>query len=163
MSDKHPEPRAILRNPVHFLAFGFGAGLLPRAPGTWGTLVALPFYLLLRPLPVGVYLSVIALLFLLGIWLCERTARDLGVHDHPGIVWDEIVGYLLTMTLAPAGWIWVLLGFLLFRGFDIFKPWPIIAIDRQVKGGVGIMLDDLLAGLYGLMIMLILQYLGIDL
>ncbi len=119
---------------------------MPRAPGTWGTLVALPIYGLmvgLAPLP---YVALTALLFLVGIWLCHVTARDLQVHDHPGIVWDEIVGYLVTMIAAPEGWLWWLLGFLLFRLFDILKPWPIRIADRRVGGGFGIMLDDLLAG-----------------
>ena len=119
---------------------------MPRAPGTWGTLVALPIYGLmvgLAPLP---YVALTALLFLVGIWLCHVTARDLRVHDHPGIVWDEIVGYLVTMIAAPEGWLWWLLGFLLFRLFDILKPWPIRIADRRVGGGFGIMLDDLLAG-----------------
>ncbi len=138
--------RPDLRNPVHLLAFGFGAGLAPAAPGTFGTLVAVPLYLLLALLPFPVYLAVLAAAIPAGAWLCGRTARDLGVHDHPGIVWDEIAGFLLTMAGAPAGWPWVVAGFLLFRLFDILKPWPVGWADRRVKGGWGIMLDDLLAG-----------------
>lgn len=132
---------------ISFIAFGFGAGRAPLAPGTFGTLVGIPFYLMLNSLPVWQYLAVCAVLFSVGIWLCGAAARTLGVHDHPGIVWDEIVGYLVTMTAAPAGWLWVLIGFALFRIFDILKPWPIRAIDRHVQGGLGIMLDDLLAGI----------------
>ena len=117
-------------------------------PGTVGTLVGVLFYLGLAGLPLTVYCAVTAGLFLAGIWICDRTARDLGVHDHPAIVWDEIVGYLVTMIAAPRGWGWLLAGFLLFRLFDIWKPWPIRWLDRRVRGGFGIMVDDLLAGIY---------------
>ena len=136
----------LLLHPVDCLALGFGSGLLPRAPGTAGTLVAIPIYLLVQSLSLNLYLPLVAGLFLLGIPICAHTARRLGVHDHPGIVWDEIVGYLLTMTFAPPGWLWVVAGFVLFRFFDIVKPWPISWCDRKVTGGFGIMLDDLLAG-----------------
>jgi len=149
-----------LRNPIHLLAFGFGSGCLPHAPGTFGTLVGVGFYLLLRPLPLPPYLLLLGLAFLLGVWVCGRTSRDLGVHDHSGIVWDEIVGYLVTMALAPPGWVWVLLGFVLFRLFDILKPWPISTIDRRLGGGLGIMLDDVLAGLYGLLVLWLVEYWG---
>ncbi|HHH12835.1 MAG TPA: phosphatidylglycerophosphatase A [Thiolapillus brandeum] len=138
-----------LKNPVHLLAFGFGSGLAPVAPGTFGTLAAVPLYLAMARLPLAAYLAVLAVVILAGIWICGRTSRDLGVHDHGGIVWDEFAGFLVTMIAAPAGWPWVVAGFLLFRLFDILKPWPIGWLDRRVKGGLGIMLDDLLAGLYG--------------
>ena len=141
-----PRP-GLLLHPVDCLALGFGSGLVPVAPGTAGTVVAIPLYLLLRALPPEIYLPVVAGLFLAGIPVCAHAARRLGVQDHPAIVWDEIVGYLVTMTLAPAGWGWVATGFVLFRAFDVLKPWPIGWCDRQVHGGLGIMLDDLLAGL----------------
>ncbi|MEN8181252.1 MAG: phosphatidylglycerophosphatase A [Myxococcota bacterium] len=157
MTDRSSIPGLNLRHPAHLLAFGFGAGTLPFAPGSFGTLVAIPLYLLLAPLPLIAYLSTLLVAFIAGVWLCERTSRDLGVHDHGGIVWDEIVGYLVTMTFAPAGWLWILIGFLLFRLFDIFKPWPISTIDRRVKGGFGIMLDDLLAAVYALLVMLLIE------
>jgi phosphatidylglycerophosphatase A len=102
----------------------------------------------MQPLALMPYLAVVALLFLVGIPICAHTANRLGVHDHPGIVWDEIVGYLVTMAFAPAGWLWVAAGFVLFRLFDIVKPWPIRWCDRKVHGGFGIMLDDLLAGVF---------------
>lgn len=149
MGDKHSAPKLpahLLRDPVHFLALGFGSGLSPIAPGTFGTLAAVPIYLLLQLLPLPTYLVVTALLFVFGVFICDISARKLGVHDHPGIVWDEVVGYLVTMIAAPVGWYWVLVGFVLFRLFDILKPWPIRFIDRHVEGGLGIMLDDLLAG-----------------
>jgi len=136
----------LLRHPVDFLALGFGSGLLPRAPGTAGTVAAIPLYLLVQSLTLPVYLPLVAVLFLIGIPICAHTANRLGVHDHPGIVWDEIVGYLVTMTFAPVGWPWVLAGFVLFRFFDVLKPWPIRWLDRRVGGGFGIMVDDLLAG-----------------
>jgi phosphatidylglycerophosphatase A len=101
----------------------------------------------MQPLALTIYLLLVAALFLVGITLCAHTARRLGVHDHPGIVWDEIVGYLVTMTLAPPGWIWIVTGFVLFRFFDVVKPWPIKWLDRKVAGGFGIMVDDLLAGI----------------
>ncbi|MEE9551479.1 MAG: phosphatidylglycerophosphatase A, partial [Gammaproteobacteria bacterium] len=106
-----------------------------------------------------IYLPVVAGLLVIGIYLCEKTAKDLKVHDHSAIVWDEIVGYLITMIAAPIGWLWILLGFMLFRLFDIWKPWPIGWVDRRVSGGFGIMLDDVIAGLYGLVILQIIAYL----
>ena len=124
-----------------------GAGLLPRAPGTWGTLAAVPLYLLLAGLPLVVYLTLVAVLFGLGIWACGRAGRELGVHDHSAIVWDEVVGYLVAMAGLPRQWGWVLAGFVLFRLFDILKPWPIGWLDRRVQGGLGVMLDDLGAGI----------------
>ena len=142
-------PASVFRNPVHFLAFGFGSGCAPKAPGTAGTLAAVPLYLLLGQLPWILYLAAVLLALLAGIWICGRTSRDLGVHDHGGIVWDEFVGYWLTMALAPQGWFWVCGGFLVFRFFDILKPFPIGWLDSKVGGGLGIMLDDVLAGIYG--------------
>lgn len=148
MNSKTNLPRTIWTRPSHFLAFGCGAGAMPVMPGTFGTLVAVPLYYVLMPLPLEYYIAVVGAMLLLGIWLCHVTARDLGVHDHSGIVWDEIVGYLLTMTAAPAGWMWIAAGFVLFRLFDILKPWPIHLADRKVGGGFGIMLDDIIAGAY---------------
>ena len=136
----------VWRNPIHLLAFGLGAGLAPVAPGTFGTLVALPLYYYLQRLASGWYLLLLAALFIAGIVLCGKTARDLRTPDHSGIVWDEIVGYLVTMFMAPTGWQWMLLGFVLFRLFDIWKPFPIRWFDRNVHGGLGIMLDDVAAG-----------------
>jgi len=144
-------PGISLANPAHLLAVGLGSGLAPRAPGTWGTLVAVPMYLVLDRLPPVVYLAFVIAAFFLGVWICGLTAQALGERDHPAIVWDEIVGFLVTMAAAPPGAVWILLGFLLFRGFDIWKPWPIRALDKTVHGGLGIMLDDVLAGLCALL------------
>ncbi|PCC98621.1 phosphatidylglycerophosphatase A [Halopseudomonas pelagia] len=155
MTDLQPHaPASVWRNPIHFLAFGFGSGAIPKAPGTWGTLAAVPFVLIWQQLPLAGYVLVLVVATLLGIWLCDRTAKDMGVHDHGGIVWDEFVGLWLTMLLAPPGWLWLLAGFALFRLFDIWKPWPIGWVDRRVGGGFGIMLDDLLAGLMALLVLL---------
>ncbi|MEZ5447635.1 MAG: phosphatidylglycerophosphatase A [Thiolinea sp.] len=140
--------RTVFSSPVHFLAFGLGSGLSPKAPGTVGTLAAIPFYLWMASLGTGVYLLILVLAIVAGIWLCGESARRLGVHDHGGIVWDEFAGFWLTMLAAPSGIISVVVGFVLFRIFDIWKPWPIRWADRQVQGGLGIMLDDLLAGIY---------------
>jgi len=138
----------IWRNPVLLLAFGFGSGLSPKAPGTAGSLAALPVGILLLCLPVWAHAALVLLGLVLGIYLCGHAARLLGVHDHPGIVWDEFVGLWLAMLWLPAGWPWWLAAFALFRFFDIAKPWPIRWLDRQVHGGFGIMVDDVLAGIF---------------
>ena len=138
----------LLRQPVHLLALGFGAGLSPRAPGTFGTLVAIPLVLLIAPFGWFAHAALAAGCFGVGCYLCGESARRLGVHDHPGIVWDEITGYLLTMLAAPAEWPWLLAGFVLFRLFDIWKPWPIREADHSLRGGLGIMLDDAVAAVY---------------
>ena len=139
--------KAILANPIHLLAFGFGAGLSPKAPGTVGTVVAVLISLVLPSMQPVIYAGLILLSFVFGIWICGKTSEDLGVHDHGGIVWDEFVGYWVTMFMAPSGLFWVLLGFVLFRLLDIFKPWPIKWADKELAGGLGIMLDDVLAGI----------------
>ena len=143
----------IITHPVHCLAFGFGSGLSPKAPGTVGTVAAIPLYLLLIQFSLPMYVAVLLVTFTLGVYLCGKTASDLGVHDHPGIVWDEFVGFWLTMLLAPAGWVWIVVGFVLFRIFDILKPWPIGWLDKRIHGGFGIMIDDIVAGLYALVIL----------
>jgi phosphatidylglycerophosphatase A len=138
----------ILTHPVHCLAFGFGSGLAPKAPGTVGTLLAVPIYLVFAQVSLPVYALIVVAAFIAGIYLCGKTANDLGVPDHPGIVWDEFVGFWITMFAAPAGGWWLLIGFGLFRLFDIWKPWPIRVLDKKLKTGLGIMLDDVLAGIY---------------
>ena len=140
--------RSVWTNPIHFLAFGFGSGTLPTMPGTWGTAIAIPIYLAMQHWGWAAYTVVLVILAVAGIGICGKTSSDLKVHDHPGIVWDEIVGFLITMFLLPTTWLWIGLGFVAFRVFDILKPWPIAAIDRRVQGGLGIMLDDWLAGIY---------------
>ena len=152
-------PASIWRNPIHFLAFGLGSGAAPKAPGTFGTLAAIPLWLLFADLPILSYIAVIVVASLVGIWLCGQTSKDLGVHDHGGIVWDEFVGLWITYIALPEGWVWVLFGFLLFRLFDIWKPWPIGWADRKVNGGLGIMLDDILAGFMALGVLQAVNYL----
>jgi len=142
-----PTLRSLAGNPVHALAFGFGAGLAPKAPGTVGSLLAIPLYLLLEPLAPLLMLALLAGLLLVGVWVTGRCERDLGVHDHSGIVFDEIVGQLIALFLAPAHWMWLLIGFGLFRLFDIWKPGPIRWLNHRVTGGWGIMLDDVAAGI----------------
>ncbi len=149
-----PRPSLLLlRNPVHFLSLGFGSGLFPIAPGTAGTLVAVPVYFLLAGLDIYTYLGVTLLMFGIGIYLCGETSHALGVEDHPAIVWDEIVGYIITMIAVPVKLEWIVAGFLLFRLFDILKPWPIRVLDRSIKGGMGIMLDDVLAGIFAALVL----------
>jgi phosphatidylglycerophosphatase A len=133
-------------SPMQFLAFGFGSGLSPWAPGTAGTLVAVPLFLLVADWSLPMYSAFIVVTALLGIWFCDAASRELGVHDHPGIVWDEFVGYWITLWALPATWTWIIAGFVMFRIFDILKPWPIGPLDKKVKGGFGIMIDDIVAG-----------------
>ncbi len=141
-------PASSFKNPVHLLAIGLGSGAAPKAPGTWGTVAAIPFYLLMAPQGDWFVAVVILLSFLLGVYVCGKTSRDWGVHDHGAIVWDEFVGLWITLFGMPVTWYWVLLGFLLFRLFDIWKPWPIKELDQKVHGGLGIMIDDVIAGLF---------------
>ena len=146
ISSRDALPKPSMSKLSHMLAFGFGAGCSPKAPGTMGTLLAVALYLPLSRLPLAAYGAVLVAVIVAGIWICDKASRDLGVHDHPGIVGDEVAGYLLTMFAAPPGWVWIAVGFALFRLFDIWKPWPIGWFDRRVSGGLGIMLDDLVAG-----------------
>lgn len=139
-----------LRNPWHFLALGFGSGLAPFMPGTFGTLAALPLVLLMPFLPLFGQLILILLLALLGIRICDIASRDMEVHDHSAIVWDEVVGMMITMIAVPLSLTNLVAGFIIFRLFDIVKPWPISILDKHVHGGFGIMLDDVLAGIFAL-------------
>lgn len=151
-------PRDIIFHPVHFLSLGLGSGLSPFAPGTTGTLLAVLLYIPLATLSMWSYIIVLVVGSVLGIYLCGETSKKLGGHDDPAIVWDEFLGYWVTMLFAPAGWIWIVVGFVLFRLFDIWKPWPISVIDHKVKGGFGIMLDDLVAGVYALVVLQLIYY-----
>ena len=142
-----PKLRDLFASPANFLGLGLGSGLSPIMPGTAGTLAAIIPYLFLQHLPLTAYLLVIVITALVGIKICDATAKSLGVHDHGSIVWDEFVGFWITMIAAPTGWQWILAGFILFRFFDIVKPWPISWLDKHVDGGFGIMIDDVVAGL----------------
>ena len=143
----------IIKDPVLFLAFGFGSGLSKKMPGTMGTLAAVPIYLLLIQGPAWVYVAVTIIVILAGISICDKAAQKLRVHDYGGIVWDEIAGFLITLCWLPFSWQSLLAGFALFRFFDIVKPWPIKWLDRHVEGGFGIMLDDVVAALFAAAIM----------
>jgi phosphatidylglycerophosphatase A len=149
-----PSWRFLLSHPAHLVAFGFGAGLVPVAPGTWGTLLALPIYWLASPrLEAVEFLLMLAVLFALGVWACEVTGRAIGAADHGGMVWDETVAFLLVLFFAPATLPWQAAAFLLFRLFDILKPPPIRYYDQALKGGFGVMLDDLIAASYALLVL----------
>lgn len=146
-------PVQYLKNPVHFLSLGFGSGLMPKAPGTFGTLAAIPVYLMCKDLSLAYYLIFVLAVSLAGVFLCQYTSDALKVHDHPGIVIDEFAGYFITMIAVPFSWQAVIIGFVLFRLFDIVKPWPISLLDKKVHGGLGIMIDDVVAGLFALILM----------
>ncbi len=144
--DKTLRQRVSMKNPVHFLALGFGSGLVPVMPGTFGSLAALPILYAMGFVSLQIFIVITVVSFLVGIYLCGKTAGDLKVHDHGSIVWDEVVGMMVTFIAVPINPLSLLLGFLLFRFFDILKPWPIRVFDRRVHGGFGIMIDDIVAG-----------------
>ncbi len=153
-----PSLRFILSHPAHFISFGFGSGLFPRSPGTAGTLVAFPIYWFLAPLMNSqFYLMLLIWAFSLGVLVCEKTGRDLGIADYGGIVWDEIVAFLLVLFFTPRGFLWSLLAFSLFRFFDIVKPPPIRYYDMHWHGGLGVMFDDMLAAGYTLLCMALVK------
>lgn len=148
-----------LSNPIHLAAVGFGSGLAPKAPGTFGTLAAVPLFYLLSMLNIEVYITVLVVTSFVGFWFCDVTSEAMGVHDHKAIVWDEFVGYWITMLPvlmlypeinngAEIPFVWVAVGFALFRFFDVLKPFPISWLDKKVEGGFGIMIDDIVAGIF---------------
>ncbi|MBK5071822.1 phosphatidylglycerophosphatase A [Budviciaceae bacterium CWB-B4] len=136
-----------ISNPLHWLATGFGSGLSPKAPGTFGSLAAIPFFYLLQMLPMPAYLVMLVLTFALGVWACQSATDAIGMDDHGAIVWDEFVGMWITCIALPQGFIWMVAAFVTFRFFDILKPWPIRWFDNHCTGGFGIMIDDVIAGL----------------
>lgn len=149
-----PLPQPNMKRIFHFIACGLGSGMLKPAPGTWGSLAALPFAYLLLMLSWPVQVLVVVLASLFGFWVCGKVSDDLKVHDHPSIVWDEFCGIWLAMLFVPLDDFWIAapIAFLAFRFFDILKPGPIGWLDRKLKGGLGIMADDLLAGIFALMV-----------
>jgi len=161
MTILRPDFKFLFAHPAHLIAFGFGSGLAPKAPGTVGTLLGFPLFwgvaAAAHDLPNRVVLLIAA--FLVGIWACARTGRALGMADYGGMVWDEIVAFALVLLFTPAGWLWIALAFALFRLFDILKPWPIRLADTHFKSGFGVMFDDLLAALYAIAILKGLQWL----
>lgn len=160
----NPKSRLSMTNPWHLLATGFGSGLSPVVPGTMGTLASVPFYLLLAQLPLTLYIVVVIAASLIGIKICQVTSDDMQVHDHGSIVWDEFAGFWITMLIVPVlqlpvfEWKWLLAGFMLFRFFDMVKPWPIGWLDKRVHGGLGIMLDDLVAGVMSALALALVGY-----
>ncbi|ACX82381.1 phosphatidylglycerophosphatase A [Aggregatibacter actinomycetemcomitans] len=159
-SSQHPLERVNLRNPIHFFALGFGSGLLRPAPGTWGSLVGVILGALLLPaLGAKTFFILTALCFFIGIWLCERTSHDMGVHDHGSIVWDEIVAVFLVLLAVPqVSLLWCAIAFVTFRLFDILKPYPIRYFDEKLTNGFGIMADDILAAGYSIVVILVLAH-----
>jgi phosphatidylglycerophosphatase A len=153
--------RTVFSDPVHWLAFGLGAGLLPRAPGTWGSLLTVLLYGWFAPVSRVWLLGIIAVLLIAGIWICGESARRLGVHDHGGIVLDEVVGMLITVVVVPPEPLWLFVAFVAFRIADIWKPWPIRDVDHRLSGGLGIMLDDVLAAVYAALATILLHRLFI--
>ena len=148
----------MLKFVVHFLAYGLGAGLIPFAPGTMGTGVAVALFWIMAPLSAVYYAGVTIALGVAGVFICGQTARDLDLHDPGIIVWDEIVGYLVAMYLLPRDWRWVLAGFLLYRVFDIWKPYPIRLVEEELGVGTGIMADDIIAGIYTLVLLHLVRW-----
>ena len=154
-------PKQIFSDPVHTLAFGFGAGLSPVAPGTVGSLWGVLLAWLTQAWAWGYEAALFVALTVAGVWICGESSRRLGTHDHGGIVWDEIAGAYLVFLPLPRAWPWLVAGFVVFRILDIAKPWPIRELDHRLKGGLGIMLDDVVAGAIGAAFLFLLQRLFI--
>jgi phosphatidylglycerophosphatase A len=161
MTTLQPDLKFLFAHPAHLIAFGFGSGLAPKAPGTVGTLLGWPLFWLVSAATPDLTNQLVLLMagFLLGIWACGKTGHALGVADHGGMVWDEIVAFALVLLFTPPGWMWAGVAFLLFRFFDIIKPWPIRLADHRLKNGFGVMFDDLLAAGYALALIKGLQWL----
>jgi phosphatidylglycerophosphatase A len=155
-----PNLRFLVSHPAHFVALGFGAGLAPAAPGTFGTLLALPLFWLLHPRlgPVD-FLIMLGSLYFLGVWACDRTGRDMGVEDHGSMVWDEVVAFLVVLFFTPPHPVWQGFAFVLFRLFDILKPGPVRYVEKMFRGGFGVMVDDLAAAFISLICLTLLRLL----
>jgi phosphatidylglycerophosphatase A len=155
-----PNLRFLLSHPAHFVALGFGAGLAPAAPGTFGTLLALPLFWLLHPRldPID-FLILVGALYFLGVLACDRTGSDMGVEDHGSMVWDEVVAFLLVLFFTPPHVLWQAFAFVLFRLFDILKPGPVRYVEKLFRGGFGVMVDDLAAAFFSLVCLALLRLL----
>ena len=153
----HFSTRDIWTNPILFIACGFGVGTLPGMPGTFGTMAAIPIYFLLQPLPLWAYIAIVVIMNIVGVWLCGAANRHFGTDDHPAAVWDEIAAFPIVLIATPPHWYLIAIGFVLFRFFDIIKPGPIGWIDRNIHGGLGVMLDDIVAALVSLIILQLLM------
>jgi phosphatidylglycerophosphatase A len=155
-----PNLRFLLSHPTHFVALGFGVGLVPAAPGTFGTLLALPLFWLLHPrLDAVDFLILLGTLYFLGVWACDRTGRDMGVEDHGSMVWDEVVAFLLVLFFTPPHILWQAFAFVLFRLFDVLKPGPVRYVEKLFRGGFGVMVDDLAAAFFSLICLALLRLL----
>lgn len=155
-----PNLRFALSHPAHFLALGFGSGLAPFAPGTFGTLLALPIFWWLEPrLKPTDFLILLGIMYAAGVWICDKAGRDMGVEDHKAIVWDEIVAFLIVLFFTPNTLLWQASAFLLFRLFDILKPGPIRYLERMFRGGFGVMVDDLAAAFFALICLALIELL----
>lgn len=152
----NPNLKFLLSHPAHFFSLGFGSGLAPKAPGTFGTIIGLPLFWLISSYGFSIKLTIIAAIFIVGIYCCDKTGKALGVADHGAIVWDEIVAMMLVLAFAPLTWLGWLVAFCLFRLFDIWKPFPISYFDAKLKNGFGVMFDDLLAAIYAIICVLLL-------
>ena len=141
----------------HILATGFGSGLSPKAPGTAGSLAAVPFCYLLGLASLPLKATIIVVAFAIGVYACQKATDAIGIDDHGGIVWDEFVGMFITVACLPNTLAWLIAGFVVFRIFDIWKPWPIGPIDAKLKGGLGIMLDDVIAGMFALVVLKLIE------
>ncbi|MFV9989116.1 MAG: phosphatidylglycerophosphatase A [Coxiella endosymbiont of Dermacentor nuttalli] len=146
--EKNNVPRSIWTNPVEFVSCGFGVGAMPWMPGTFGTMLGVVFYFFLSQFSLFTYSIITFILFMFGVIICDITNRHFGTFDHPATVWDEVVGFLFVMIAIPKIWYFILMGFILFRTFDIWKPCPIRWLERNIKGGFGVMIDDIMAALY---------------
>lgn len=155
----NPLDKIKLTNPIHFFALGLGSGLIRPAPGTWGSLAGLLIGIgLLQIFTINSFLILTALSFVLGCYLCQKTADDMGVHDHGSIVWDEFVGvWIVLLAIPELSWFWAIVAFVIFRFFDILKPYPIRYFDEKLESGFGIMIDDVLAAIYGIVVILFLR------
>ena len=144
---------AAWKYPVHFLAYGFGTGLIPFAPGTFGSLIGVALFWFMAPVGAASYAGLVVVMFVAGIFICGQTARDVGAIDPGFIVYDEIVGFLVAMYLLPRDLRWIAAGFVVYRIFDIWKPFPIHYVESHLGLGLGIMTDDVIAGVYTLTVL----------
>lgn len=149
--------QSVWRNPIHYVACGFGIGTLPWMPGTFGTIFGVVVYLLIVKISLIQYLLVTLFLVLVGIYLCGKVNRDFGTHDHPAAVWDEIASFPIVMIAIPPRWYFIVTGFIVFRIFDIWKPWPIRWLDKHIHGGMGVMLDDVVAAFFSWIILYVIR------
>jgi phosphatidylglycerophosphatase A len=154
-----PNLKLLFQHPAYFFGLGLGSGLAKKAPGTFGTIVGLPIFWLISAYGLPIQLFIITALFIIGIYFCNATGKILGVVDHGSIVWDEIVAMMLVLTFTPMQWQWWLVAFMLFRLFDIWKPYPIRQCDAKLKNGFGVMFDDLLAAIYAIISLRVLLWL----